>query len=166
MSNMVICLALCLLDGQPSITYVFRSCKYASFGVASFISHISIYVVMSVAASVVCMLDSKPTVSLSLFCTRFCLISQSVMHRSSPGLYIMCILYWCIFSRIHYSFSDSIGTSFLELDTNGYLVCDHMNLSGKAVLEHFWRPCSIPIASPSVFLYHVSMLDRFLLGSA
>ena len=72
-------------------------------------------VVVCIASIFSCMTGIFP----SLFFLWFCLESQSAMNRSSPGLYMILTLYWCILSRIHCSIYHSVAMSFLNIATGG-----------------------------------------------
>ena len=62
--------------------------------------------------------NCMPGISASLFSVWFCLESQSVMSRSSPGLYMILTLYWCILRRIHCILCNNV-MSLLKIATSG-----------------------------------------------
>ena len=62
---------------------------------------------------------SMSQIGLSLPSLWFCLDSQSAMKIWAPGLYIICIQYWCIFNIICCISCDSVAMSFLNIVTSG-----------------------------------------------
>ena len=116
---------------------------------------------------VVCMssiFSCMPGISVPLLSVWLYQESQSVMNRSSSGLYIILTLYWCILSKIHCILCDNVATSFLKIATSG-LWSVIIPTSHKAVVMKFVKPMCIPSASLSMLLYLPSVLDRLLLAN-
>ena len=101
-----------LLSGHPCFMYSIRCCRCWSWDVASYSSCIVIHCSMLAVNCIELILDHMPCISSSLFSLWFCLDSQSDINKSSPGLYIILTLCWCILNRICWSLCDNVATSF------------------------------------------------------
>ena len=84
-------------SGHPMMMYPFSHCKWSPCEVACCNCCIDMYSQMFVTVCMGSTFTFMPDISVSLFSLWLCIESQSVMNRSSPGLYY--ILLWIDVSR-------------------------------------------------------------------
>ena len=82
--------------GHPLMVHVVGTYRCSSSCVASCISYADMYSEKSAYISIALMLSFILGITWFLFLQWFCLDNQFVCIGYGPGLYMMCMLYWCM----------------------------------------------------------------------
>ena len=87
---------------------------------------------------------------------------QSAIYNSGPGLFKMCMLYWCMCSIVHCNHWDNIAMSLLTIATNG--LCSVVTYTSLAKQQwwNFSSSCNMQSVFCSMLLHCHFVLDKLL----
>ena len=118
--------------GKPCIIYAFCFCSYVSSPVAACMSSMDVHTALYTDMQIALKVKFIPVISWSVYSLWLFRDSQSTMYKSGWGLYMMCTLYWCIHSIMHYNCWGSVATSLLNIANKGFWsVMMHTSLMKK-----------------------------------
>ena len=75
-----------------------------------------------------------PGISSSQFSLYLCLDSQSTITNWGPGFYRTIMFYWYTWRWKHCILFNRVAMSFLKITISGFVICNHINPMGKAVV--------------------------------
>ena len=135
MTSMLWCLGvLASLSGQPAMINPFSCWKCSSCAVACSICWTDMHSRTFITTCTASSLRSMSHIAASLFSLWFCLDSQFAIKISSPSLYSILTMYWCILRRMCWICCDRVATSFFKYCYQGFMFGYYIYLPSKTIM--------------------------------